>query len=41
MMLTLMVKVMNATPNDSDILFLTNVAYIQNFDYIFVRHDSA
>ena len=32
MMLTLMVKVMNAIPNDSDILFLTNVAYIQNFD---------
>ena len=41
MMLTLMVKVMNAIPNYSDILFLTNVAYIQNFDYIFVRHDSA
>lgn len=41
MILTLMAKVMNATPNDSDILFLTNVAYIQNFDYIFVRHDSA
>ena len=32
MMLTLMVKVMNAIPNDSDILFLTNAAYIQNFD---------
>lgn len=32
MILTLMAKVMNAIPNDSDILFLTNVAYIQNFD---------
>lgn len=32
MMLTLMVKVMNAIPNDSDLLFLTNAAYIQNFD---------
>lgn len=32
MMLTLMVKVMNEIPNGSDILFLTNVAYIQNFD---------
>ena len=41
MMLTLMVKVMNELPSDSDILFLTNVADIQNFDYIFVRHDSA
>lgn len=41
MMLTLMLKVMNAIPNDSDILFLTNAAYIRNFDYIFVRHDSA
>lgn len=41
MMLTLMVKVMNAIPNGSDLLFLTNAAYIQNFDYIFVRHDSA
>ena len=40
-MLTLMVKVMNELPSGSDILFLTNVAYIQNFDYIFVRHDSA
>ncbi len=32
MMLTLMVKVMNEIPNGSDILFLTNVAYIQNYD---------
>lgn len=32
MMLTLMVKVMNEIPNGSDILFLTNAAYIQNFD---------
>ena len=32
MMLTLMVKVMNELPSGSDILFLTNVAYIQNFD---------
>ena len=32
MMLTLMVKVMNELPDGSDILFLTNVAYIQNFD---------
>ena len=32
MMLTLMVKVMNAIPNDSDLLFLTNAAYLQNFD---------
>ena len=32
MMLTLMVKVMNELPEDSDILFLTNAAYIQNFD---------
>ena len=32
MMLTLMVKVMNELPDGSDILFLTNAAYIQNFD---------
>ena len=32
MMLTLMVKVMNELPKNSDILFLTNAAYIQNFD---------
>ena len=32
MMLTLMVKVMNELPENSDILFLTNAAYIQNFD---------
>ena len=32
MMLTLMVKVMNELPEVSDILFLTNAAYIQNFD---------
>ena len=32
MMLTLMVKVMQELPEDSDILFLTNAAYIQNFD---------
>ena len=32
MMLTLMVKVMNELPDCSDILFLTNAAYIQNFD---------
>ena len=32
MMLTLMVKVMQEIPNGSDILFLTNAAYIQNFD---------
>ena len=32
MMLTLMVKVMQEIPEGSDILFLTNVAYIQNFD---------
>ena len=31
-MLTLMVKVMNELPEGSDILFLTNAAYIQNFD---------
>lgn len=32
MMLTLMVKMMNELPEGSDILFLTNAAYIQNFD---------
>lgn len=32
MMLTLMVKVMQEIPEGSDNLFLTNVAYIQNFD---------
>lgn len=32
MMLTLMIKVMNEIPNNSDILFLTNAAYTQNFD---------
>ena len=32
MMLTLMVKVMNELREGSDILFLTNAAYIQNFD---------
>ena len=32
MILTLMVKVMNELPDGSDILFLTNAAYIQNFD---------
>lgn len=32
MMLTMMEKVMNTLPDDSDILFLTNAAYIQNFD---------
>ena len=32
MMLTLMVKVMNELPEGSDILFLTNAAYIQNFN---------
>ena len=32
MMLTLMVKVMNELAECSDILFLTNAAYIQNFD---------
>ena len=31
-MLTLMVKVMQEIPEGSDILFLTNAAYIQNFD---------
>ena len=32
MMLTLMVKVMNELPDSSDVLFLTNAAYIQNFN---------
>ena len=32
MMLTLMIKVMNELPEQSDIVFLTNAAYIQNFD---------
>ena len=32
MMLTLMVKVMQEIPEGSDIIFLTNAAYIQNFD---------
>lgn len=32
MMLTLMIKVMQELPEASDILFLTNAAYIQNFD---------
>ena len=32
MMLTLMIKVMQEIPERSDILFLTNAAYIQNFD---------
>lgn len=32
MMLTLMVKVMYELPGGSDLLFLTNAAYIQNFD---------
>ncbi len=31
-MLTLMVKVMNELPQGSTILFLSNAAYIQNFD---------
>ena len=32
MMLTLMVICLNELPDGSDILFLTNAAYIQNFD---------
>ena len=32
MMLTLMVKVMDELPEQSDIVFLTNAAYIKNFD---------
>lgn len=32
MMLALMVKVMSKLPECSDILFLTNAAYVQNFD---------
>lgn len=31
-MLTLMVQLMNELPEGSDIMFLTNAAYIQNFD---------
>lgn len=32
MMLSLMAKVMDGLPECSDLLFLTNVAYLQNFD---------
>ena len=32
MMLTLMVQLMDELPEGSDIVFLTNAAYIQNFD---------
>lgn len=32
MMLTLMIQLMNELPEGSDIVFLTNAAYIQNFD---------
>lgn len=32
MMLTLMVQLMDELLQDSDIVFLTNAAYIQNFD---------
>ncbi len=32
MMLTLMVQLMDELPESSDIVFLTNAAYIQNFD---------
>lgn len=32
MMLTLMVKTMEELPEDSELVFLTNAAYIQNFD---------
>ena len=32
MMLMLMVKTMNELPEGADVLFLTNAAYIQNFD---------
>ncbi|MCK9156393.1 MAG: ribonuclease H [Paludibacteraceae bacterium] len=32
MMLTLMLKVMDELPEQSDIVFLTNAAYIQNYD---------
>ncbi|MDD4534380.1 MAG: ribonuclease H [Prevotella sp.] len=32
MMLTLMVKTMAELPKDSELIFLTNAAYIQNFD---------
>lgn len=44
MMLTLMVKVMQEIPEGSDILFLTNAAYIQNFDkspLLIETHDRA
>ena len=34
MMLTLMVKVMRHLPEASDLLFLTNAAYIMNFDKV-------
>ena len=32
MMLTLMVQIMDELPDESAIVFLTNAAYIQNFD---------
>jgi len=32
MMLTLMVQIMGELPEGSDIVFLTNAAYVQNFD---------
>lgn len=32
MILTVMVQAMDALPEGSDIIFLTNVSYIQNFD---------
>ena len=32
MMLTLMVELMSTLPDHSDLIFLTNAAYIQNFD---------
>ena len=32
MMLTLMIQLMDEMPEGSDIVFLTNAAYIQNFD---------
>lgn len=32
MMLTLMVRIMEELPEDSDLVFLTNAAYIQSFD---------
>ena len=34
MMLTAMIHAMQTVPEQSDILFLTNVAYLQNFDQI-------